>query len=132
MTDVGDILYRVSFGDVGLYATEHVDSVAVAVTVEGSIRAIRLWPSHIRELRDALTKWLVANECGDAPEPAPIPMRLPCPDCGELHVDLGEFATRPHHTHACQHCGMVWRPAVVATVGVSFLPGFKNEEGDGG
>lgn len=57
----------------------------------------------------------------------PIPMRLLCPVCGELHVDEGEFATRAHHTHACQACGHVWRPAVVATVGVRFLPGFKND-----
>lgn len=56
----------------------------------------------------------------------PIPMRLQCPHCAEFHVDVGEFATKPHHTHACQKCGMVWRPAVVATVGVVFLPGFKN------
>jgi predicted RNA-binding Zn-ribbon protein involved in translation (DUF1610 family) len=56
-----------------------------------------------------------------------IPMRIPCPDCGELHIDEGEFATRPHHTHSCQKCGMTWRPAVVNTVGVRFLPGFKNE-----
>lgn len=60
--------------------------------------------------------------------PGPIPMRLTCPACGELHLDEGDFATKPHHTHACQACGMVWRPAVVATVGVAFLPGFKNEE----
>lgn len=60
--------------------------------------------------------------------PAPIPLRLLCPRCGGLHVDEGEFATKPHHTHACQFCGEVWRPAVVATVGVQFLPGFKNEE----
>ena len=58
----------------------------------------------------------------------PIPMRLPCPSCGALHIDEGEFATKPHHTHACQSCGMVWRPAVVATVGVQFLPGYRNEE----
>ena len=58
---------------------------------------------------------------------APIPMRLLCPICGELHVDAGEFATKPHHTHACQACGHVWRPAIVNTVGVRFLPGFKNE-----
>lgn len=58
------------------------------------------------------------------PTPEPIPMRLPCPSCGALHIDAGEFATKPHHTHACQECGMVWRPAVVATVGVRFLPGF--------
>jgi rubredoxin len=56
----------------------------------------------------------------------PIPMRIPCPECGELHIDEGEFATKPHHTHSCQHCGLTWRPAVVATVGVRFLPGFKN------
>jgi len=56
----------------------------------------------------------------------PIPMRLVCEGCGELHIDVGEFATRPHHTHACQNCGMVWRPAIVPTVGVRFLPGFKN------
>ena len=59
---------------------------------------------------------------------APIPMRLVCPECGALHIDEGEFATKLHTTHACQHCGMVWRPAVVSTVGVRFLPGFKNED----
>lgn len=69
--------------------------------------------------------------------PEPIPMRIPCPGvihvdgqprvCGALHIDEGEFATKPHHTHACQVCGHVWRPAVVATVGVRFLPGYKNE-----
>ena len=57
----------------------------------------------------------------------PIPMRLHCPACGELHIDDGEFATKIHATHACQECGNVWRPAVVPTVGVMFLPGFKNE-----
>lgn len=59
---------------------------------------------------------------------SPVPVRLTCPKCGELHLDEGEFATKVHHTHACQSCGMVWRPAVVPTVGVRFLPGFKNEE----
>lgn len=54
----------------------------------------------------------------------PIPMLLWCPECGERHVDRGEFAVRAHHTHACQECGHVWRPAVVRTVGVRFLPGF--------
>jgi len=61
-----------------------------------------------------------------AGDDSPIPMRLLCPECGRLHIDEGEFATKPHHTHACQHCGAVWRPAIVATVGVQFLPGFKN------
>jgi len=59
---------------------------------------------------------------------APIPMLLWCPDCFERHIDQGEFATKSHHTHACQHCGVVWRPAIVATVGVRFLPGFKDDQ----
>ena len=50
-----------------------------------------------------------------------------CPACGGRHIDEGAFAEKPHHTHACQHCGMTWRPSVVATYGVRFLPGFKNE-----
>jgi len=56
----------------------------------------------------------------------PIPMRIVCPECSTLHIDVGEFETKLHHTHACQHCGNVWRPAVEYTVGVTFLPGFKN------
>lgn len=56
----------------------------------------------------------------------PIPMLLWCPECGDRHIDVGEFATKVHHTHACQSCGMVWRPAVVPTVGVQWLPGFKD------
>jgi hypothetical protein len=60
----------------------------------------------------------------------PIEMILYCPECSERRVDMGEFATKAHHTHACQHCGMVWRPALVSTVGVRFLPGFKNEIAD--
>lgn len=57
----------------------------------------------------------------------PVPMILHCPSCSARHIDVGEFATKSHHTHACQSCGTVWRPAIVATVGVQFLPGFKND-----
>lgn len=57
----------------------------------------------------------------------PIPLLLWCPECGGRHIDAGEFATKPHHTHACQYCGHCWRPAIVNTVGVQFLPGFRNE-----
>ena len=56
----------------------------------------------------------------------PIPMLIWCPECGKRHIDEAEFATKAHHTHACQHCGHCWRPAVVPTCGVQFLPGFKN------
>lgn len=58
--------------------------------------------------------------------PEPIPMLLWCPECGDRHIDRGEFVTKPHETHACQHCGMVWKPAKVPTVGVQFLPGYHD------
>lgn len=64
---------------------------------------------------------------GPPPAPEPVPMILWCPLCNERHIDEGKFANRPHHTHACQSCGVVWRPAVVDTVGVRFLPGFGPE-----
>ena len=61
-------------------------------------------------------------------EPAlSIPMLLWCPQCHLRHIDEGEFASKAHHTHACQHCGMVWRPAIVNTCGVQFLPNFKDK-----
>ena len=66
------------------------------------------------------------GESMSAPQ-EPIPIRITCPECSTLHIDVGEFATKPHHTHSCQGCGLTWRPAVVCTVGVRFLPGFKNE-----
>lgn len=56
-----------------------------------------------------------------------IPLLITCPSCGERHIDNGIWATKPHHTHACQSCGMCWRPTIVNTVGVQFLPGFKND-----
>lgn len=57
----------------------------------------------------------------------PIPMLLFCPMCNARHIDEGVMATRPHKTHACQECGLQWRPALEATVGVRYLPGCKNE-----
>lgn len=58
--------------------------------------------------------------------PAPVPMILFCPMCTARHIDEGDFATKSHHAHSCQACGFTWRPAVVPTVGVLFLPGFKS------
>ena len=55
-----------------------------------------------------------------------IPILLWCPMCGERHIDEGAFARKLHHTHACQSCGFTWRPAIEPTVGVQFLPGFKD------
>lgn len=57
----------------------------------------------------------------------PLPMILFCPSCHTRHIDVGYFAEKHHHTHACQQCGFVWRPSIDSTVGVQFLPGFKND-----
>lgn len=70
------------------------------------------------------------HPCAEHAEPAaPIPMLLWCPACHKQHVDVGEFATRPHRTHRCTGedgkpggCGHEWRPAHVRTVGVEELP----------
>lgn len=66
-------------------------------------------------------------ETSEAYTLTPVPMLLWCPACHERHVDEGEFATKPHATHACQKCGLVWKPAKVPTVGVQFLPGYRDE-----
>lgn len=73
-------------------------------------------------------KGLVAKYRAHPPPGEPIPMFLTCPKCNTRHIDAGEFATRSHHTHSCQDCGLTWRPAVAPTVGVEFLPGFKNDQ----
>lgn len=82
---------------------------------------------RLMEERDAAL--IRAEEADDRAKAGwvPIPMRLLCPTCHQLHIDEGEFTTKPHYTHTCQHCGETWRPAIVPTVGVRFLPGFQNE-----
>ncbi len=103
--------------------------LAMAELAEAAASETRLAKETIVTLEGML-------ERGERPKPefpaaaqqaAPIPMYLTCPRCSARHVDEGEFATKPHHTHSCQSCGLTWRPAVCATVGVEFLPGFKNE-----
>ena len=86
--------------------------------------------SAVRRDEDAVLNVLRTLDCkfSNVVSNDPVPMRLPCPSCGELHLDEGEFAKKPHHTHSCQKCGLTWRPAVVHTVEVRFLPGFKNPE----
>jgi rubredoxin len=83
----------------------------------------------LRRLREVLiTQCEGEPEWIDEPLPlSPVPMLLWCPSCRMRHIDVGLFAEHPHHTHACQGCGMVWRPALGPTVGVKYLPGFKDE-----
>ena len=57
-------------------------------------------------------------------------MILACPACHRRHVDEGDYAFEPHRSHACQYCGTIWRPALVPTVGVAFLPGCAPEDAE--
>jgi hypothetical protein len=75
----------------------------------------------VRELRNRLHT--AEHKVKESDEP--IPMILHCPSCHVRHIDT-VYSPKIHHSHACQHCGAVWRPAKVATVGVQFLPGFKD------
>lgn len=37
------------------------------------------------------------------------PLRfIQCPSCKREHVDLNEWAGRPHRTHLCQYCDHKW------------------------
>lgn len=52
-----------------------------------------------------------------------VPMVLHCPRCEVQHLDEGEWETREHRTHQCQHCGHLWRPVhELPTCGVAVLP----------
>ncbi len=56
----------------------------------------------------------------------PLKLLLWCPACHARHIDEGKYATLPHRTHACQACGLVWKPSLSYTVGVAFLDGGKD------
>lgn len=32
-----------------------------------------------------------------------------CPECSKPHLDIGVWATTPHHTHLCHYCHHTWR-----------------------
>ena len=66
---------------------------------------------------------------GRAEPMEPIASLILCPRCFFQHIDEGEFATRPHTSHSCQECGLTWKQAMIATVGVKFLPGTENNAG---
>lgn len=74
-----------------------------------------LLAAELDKLRDEKLQQPVATA------PTPLRMRLRCEKCGELHIDKGEWATKPHKHHRCEKCGLVWQPALVHTVGVQFL-----------
>lgn len=44
-------------------------------------------------------------------------LTLWCPLCSALHVDTGEWASRPHRRHLCLDCGYLWTPSYFYTFG---------------
>jgi len=55
----------------------------------------------------------------------PIDMILFCPKCHKQHLDAPNtdknWTNPPHRSHECQFCGYIWRPADVATNGVTAI-----------
>ena len=56
-----------------------------------------------------------------------IPMLLWCPACHERHIDVARVRDEAPSYACMPGLWLAWRPAIVPTVGVQFLPGFKNE-----
>lgn len=82
---------------------------------------------HMLLKSDGYSLTPVEPQAPAAPLPRePLAILLDCPVCHVRHIDVGEFATKPHTTHACQACGHVWKPSKEPTVGVQFLPGYQN------
>ena len=111
-------------------AIEHAEANAKAIATRLENDPDRFGSAERQELAEQkqLAEWL--RELQE--RRAPVPMLMWCPMCHTRHIDEGEFATRPHHTHACQNkkCGFVWRPSINTTVGVQHLPGFLNDPTD--
>jgi hypothetical protein len=111
-----------------------LDLIETLRKLHDSLAFIEKDPARVWQARNSaghLLKKFPAEErkMGNTPiMEVPIPMILNCPQCSMRHIDEGHFAKKPHHTHSCQGCGMTWRPAIVDTIGVGFLPGFKDEE----
>lgn len=109
------------------YPLEITFSEPVTMTKKQKVELIHLLSTKYREVASVVRQLQNRVKTLEADAEIPLPMILACPVCGERHIDIGKFANHPHHTHACQECGIVWRPAVKATVGVHFLPGFKDD-----
>lgn len=108
----------VEYEDAAIAGTPH------KVSPDGPLRA------DFRAARHALSQ--IAQGAG---EERPIPMILHCPACGLQHIDAPDpdathwvdgsrsipWTNPPHRSHLCQGCGLIWRPADVATDGVTTI-----------
>jgi hypothetical protein len=74
----------------------------------------------------SLNPRVLASAAYTATAPAPIPMLLYCPNCGQQHIDepderTPDWTNPPHRSHLCHDCGCIWRPADVPTNGVGAI-----------
>ncbi|WP_157659925.1 hypothetical protein [Burkholderia ubonensis] len=90
-------------------------------------------PSRVAKLFDEIDALLAAH----LGQSVPFDMLLFCPRCGTQHVDapeephmvdrldeskgMREWSNPPHRSNLCHACGIIWRPADVATVGVAAI-----------
>ena len=102
-------------------------------------------PEHSVQYNDVIKSKCPCEHCKD-PNARPMPIVTHCPNCGLIHVDRGEWATKPHKTHRCVDyteqledievadgaggfkkvaqicvtpgCGFEWQPSLINTVGV--------------
>ena len=40
---------------------------------------------------------------------APVKKIIRCPECNEMHIDVGEWQYKLHHKHLCHYCFHIWR-----------------------
>lgn len=127
-------------GSIGDVATQRLWELLDDVSTAGdqfkpsTLEEFQAYYRHINEVVDkrfqvmkvGRGERLIATE--QPSQQQPLAIRVHCPECHKLHVDEGIWSTKPHDTHSCQNCGLTWKPARVPTVGVQFLPGYKNDE----
>jgi hypothetical protein len=59
---------------------------------------------------DTVRETYTPCQCGAKAEtPAPTPANIRCPYCDTRHIDIDEWATRPHHKHKCAACERLFR-----------------------
>lgn len=96
-----------SSGVWGVYLKETEDRLDIARFI-----------SHMRGLQFHVTVEPAAEARASATEFKAEALALPCPACGELHVDEKHWSYTLHRTHLCSACGHKWQPFEHATVGV--------------
>lgn len=92
-------------------------AVEKLLSITRSLQAGYISPAALEEA-EALGDAVLAGDGS-----APIPMILYCPECDTQHIDAPSegWDNPPHRSHRCVVCACIWRPADVATTGVTSI-----------